>query len=325
VISVLDPLLTPEDAGEFVRSAQAFGAYRLCAEQEQLEVPYGVGLLPRHDAVVNFLDTRVQEGETLEAVGARTSYFREEYTYGDRTYLHGVAILRDNPAFIRAARALHDREVVVPAIVYANVMLPGQELAVHTDVPEFRGLDRKVVPQWFLVAMHHSGLFDDYRLPIATAVAYFGETHGGDLVYWPDGIAAAPQRFATRHNTAIVLDTDSVFHGVAPTDARAPLPPLPLGTTLTRAGDHWELRHESGEVYAQYDWFALRFSVSWKAYCFADENDRRRWADRSDDLRTDEVRTRFVSDLEQRGINVDADDPQLGRILIDSYIRFPAS
>ena len=44
--------------------------------------------------------------------------------------------------------------------MYANLLLPGQELAVHTDVPEFRGANRKVIPQWLLVVMHHSGLFD---------------------------------------------------------------------------------------------------------------------------------------------------------------------
>lgn len=64
-----------------------------------------------------------------------------------------------------------DRPIIEPSIAYANVMLPGQELAVHTDVPEFRGFDRKVVPQWLLVVMHHSGLFDRWRLPIATGIA----------------------------------------------------------------------------------------------------------------------------------------------------------
>ena len=45
----------------------------------------------------------------------------------------------------------------------------------HTDVPEFRGANRKRYPQWLIVVMHHSGLFDRWRMPIATGVAYFGE------------------------------------------------------------------------------------------------------------------------------------------------------
>ena len=35
-----------------------------------------------------------------------------------------------------------DSELVVPWNVYANVMLPGQELGMHTDTPEFRGAHR---------------------------------------------------------------------------------------------------------------------------------------------------------------------------------------
>ena len=74
----------------------------------------------------------------------------------------------------------HGRPVVEPQIAYANLMVPGQELAVHTDVPEFRGVSRKTHPQWLCVAMHHSGLFDDWRMPIATGVAWFHDCDGGD-------------------------------------------------------------------------------------------------------------------------------------------------
>ena len=55
-------------------------------------------------------------------------------------------------------------------IVYANVVLPGQELSVHTDVPEFRGANRKHEPEWLLVVMPLSGLFERWRMPIATGV-----------------------------------------------------------------------------------------------------------------------------------------------------------
>ncbi len=154
----LDPLFAElEVAAAFERRAAAFGSYRLYAEHEQIELAIGPGLSPRHDAVRNFLKTRVGRDDTAESVGARTSYFREEYAYGDRLLLDGVESLRDHPGLIEAARRIHGRDVIEPAIVYANLFLPGQELAVHTDVPEFRGLNRKLVPQWLLVVMHHSG------------------------------------------------------------------------------------------------------------------------------------------------------------------------
>ncbi len=127
--------------------------------------------------------------------------------------------------------------MIEPAIVYANLFLPGQELAVHTDVPEFRGLSRKQVPQWLLVVMHHSGRFDRWRLPIATGITWFGSSDGGDLSYWPGGPDGPAARLEARHNTAAVLDTDTVFHGVEPVGPPgAVLPPLELGAVLAPVG-----------------------------------------------------------------------------------------
>src|SRR5262245_58456450 len=236
---LLDPLFADvADADAFDARGAAFGVYRLYAEHEQIQLEIGPGLMPRHDAVRNFLASRVGTDETAESVGARTSYFREEYAYGERLMLDGVNALREHPALLDAARAIHDRPVIEPAIVYANLFLPGQELAVHTDVPEFRGLNRKLVPQWLLVVMHHSGLFDRWRLPIATGIAWFGNAEGGALAYWPEGPDGAVVRLAARHNTAAVLDTDSVFHGVETVGpARAELPPLAPQSTLQPSGD----------------------------------------------------------------------------------------
>jgi hypothetical protein len=54
----------------------------------------------------------------------------------------------------------------------------------------------------------------------------------------------------------------------------------------------------SGEqTLAHYDWKELRFSISWKAYCFADEKERRAWAEHADDLTVDTVLERLLADL----------------------------
>jgi hypothetical protein len=326
----LDPLFAdPEVAADFERRGATFGNYRLYAEHERIELDIGPGLLPRHDAVRNFLSTRVGSDESVEAVGARTSYFREEYAYGNDLLLDGVEAMRDHPGLRDAATAIHGRPVIEPAIVYANLFLPGQELAVHTDVPEFRGLNRKNVPQWLLVVMHHSGLFDAWRLPIATGIAWFGASEGGDLVYWPDGPAEPSRRMAATHNTAAVLDTDSVFHGVARVgpEGDADLPPLPMGASLggTREG-RIDLRDEGGNVLRTYQWDELRFSVSWKAYCFVDERERVAWRDHTDDVDLDTALDRLVTDLTARGrVNGDTPRAELGSRLIDEYVKFPIS
>jgi len=220
--------------------------------------------------------------------------------------------------------------VIAPAIAYANLMVPGQELAVHTDVPEFRGANRKVIPQWLLVVMHHSGLFDEYRMPIATAIAWFHDCDGGELAYWPARATGDVRRHRVRYNTALVLDADSVFHGVdriADVPA-SELPRLRPGTTLDHAHDRtWKLHTADGADIAEYDWDALRFSVSWKAYCFRDEHERDTWRDHRDDLTLDVILDRLVADLVARDrVAPDvARDGALGKLLIDEYIAFPSS
>jgi hypothetical protein len=323
----LDPLFESEDiAARFEDRAAEFGAYRLYAEHERVELDIGPGLYPRHDAVQNFLRTRVTSEDTAASIGTRTSYFREEYAYGENLLLDGVEVMRSHEGLADAARSIHGRPVIEPAIVYANLFLPGQELAVHTDVPEFRGLNRKLVPQWLLVVMHHSGLFDAWRLPIATGIAWFGHSAGGELVYWPDGPDGAPARNDARHNTAAVLDTDSVFHGVEPVgppDAEAPI--LALGAELGAAPDGGVvLRDASGRTVRQYRWEELRFSVSWKAYCFTDEAERVTWREHRDDLDLTTVLDGLVADLTRRGrVDESTSRQDLGAIMIDEYVEFP--
>src|SRR5262249_57239700 len=79
-----------------------------------------------------------------------------------------------------------------------------------------------------------------------------------------------------RYSRASLGDTDRVFHGVdrvAPADTTE-LPALKPGMKLTFEGnERWSVR-DGDLVVAEYPWNELRFSISWKAYCFADEADR---------------------------------------------------
>src|SRR5262249_13827769 len=146
--------------------------------------------------------------------------------------------------------------------------------AVHTDVPEFRGANRKIYPQWLMVVMHHSGLFDAYRMPIATAVGWFNDCQGGEFAFYPGGIDGEATTLPAHANTGIILDTDSVFHGVDPVVAHAPMPRMHPGMQLAWDDGRWSLR-DGNAVLARYGWEEVRFSISWKAYCFADEAERR--------------------------------------------------
>jgi hypothetical protein len=322
---VFDPLLPPAQADAMLRLCERFGSYGMYS-QEASEADVGQGLFQRHDAVMNFVKTGGRFGRRDEpaALGARTNYFRESYAYGERTYVDGIEPFLRYEGFVEAARAIHGRPVIEPAIVYANLLVAGQELAVHTDVPEFRGANRKLYPQWLMVVMHHSGLFDEYRMPIATAVGWFNECRGGAFAFYPDGRDRACATLPARANTGIILDTDSVFHGVDPVDG--PTPMLRPGARLVWDGGRWSLRDGDRET-ARFAWDEVRFSISWKAYCFADERERTAWREHRDDLALDGILDRLVDDLRARGrLDGERPDPTaLALLLIDEYVRFPAA
>jgi hypothetical protein len=320
---VLDPMLDDDRADAIVDLWHRYGDYGQYSN-EGFDTNFAPELAQRYDAATNFVRSGGRFGRKAEdprLLAARTNYFRETYAYGDDVFAAGIEAFRDHEGFVDAARRLHGRPVIEPSIVYANILLPGQELAVHTDVPEFRGANRKIVPQWLLVVMHHSGLFDAWRMPIATGVAYFGGGQGGELAYYPDGPAGEPRTYAPTHNTAVVLDTDSVFHGVDRVlGDESGLVHLRAGSRLRHdGGERWTVRRDGSPV-ADYRTSELRYSISWKAYCFADAAECDAWAGHTDDLTLDTILERLVDDL---GGDRPADDAEFGRLLIDHYIRFP--
>lgn len=320
-MQVFDPLLSPEGAQDVVRMWHEFGSYGQYSN-EGFDTQFAPELPQRYDARENFVRSggRFARQEDRGLLGARTNYFRETYAYGDEVFVEGAKSLMHADVLLDAARSLHGRPMIVPAILYANILLPGQELAVHTDVPEFRGANRKVVPQWLLVVMHHSGLFERWRMPIATGITYFGHAHGGALAYYVDG---EPHTYEPKHNTGVLLDTDAVFHGVDRVEGdESALTLLRSGQRLHHDGDErWNLR-AGDEVLASFATDDLRYSVSWKGYCFADDVERDAWASHADDLTLEHILEVLIADL---GIERPASDAELGRLLIEHHIQFPTT
>jgi hypothetical protein len=74
-------------------------------------------------------------------------------------------------------------------------------------------------------------------------------------------------------------------------------------------------------------WSELRFSVSWKAYCFADDAERDAWRSHADDLALAHILDVLISDLRARGELGTAERPsdhELALLLIDTYEHYPA-
>ena len=67
-------------------------------------------------------------------------------------------------------------------------------------------------------------------------------------------------------------------------------------------GDQWSLANLNGLEAARYSWSDLRYSISWKAYCFKDEAEKATWSDQSDDLTLDRILHVLEAALRSRGV-----------------------
>ena len=337
---LLEPVLKEQEFRAMIDLCEKVGTYRM-ASAEMSSTEIGAGLPERFEC---FYDLARQRGhqddlpydathaDWLDFDRAFTCQFRE--TYADLGFVErrGSKYPEAEPllyheAFISGARELLDRPVIVPVAVLANLYVAGQWLGPHTDITEFRGVSRSTTPQWLLICMHHSMLFDEWRLPIATAVCFFNVCEGGEFRVYPDGAAGAPITAPQRPNTGLLMDTDSFFHEVRPLHAPDGHPaPLERGQVLQFGNDRkWRVFSPDGTEVGTYDWDTVRFSASWKAYCFRDEVERNAWSDHSNDLTIESITERLTEDLLDRGFLSDrsADNVTLARAIVDAYYHAP--
>jgi hypothetical protein len=247
--------------------------------------------------------------------------------------LEGVQPLLESERFNAAARQLFGAEIVRPTTVYVNLtwQLPFAQGAGHTDVPAFRGFDRTTYPITLLTIMGLSGLFEDVRVKVATAVAWFYRGSDGGFEYWPSGSAGGSVvHEGDVENTAIVADNDFMWHRVRPTGrVEDGMVTLTRDAELVRRdAGQWAIV-DGGVDRAAFPTEQLRVSLSWKALAFADDLDRRRFDEHTDDVGLPEVLQRFSADFADRGesLRIPADpvaDPDFIRTLHAAYVRYPS-
>jgi hypothetical protein len=177
------------------------------------------------------------------------------------------------PELIDAARRLSGLDEVVVFRVQANAMLPAQGLGRHTDVPEFWGARRWVFPDWLLVAMLHSGLYDDAQLRVVSALAWPVATNGGALRIFDRADRELRGAFDPTPGIAVVSDTTRLPHEVTtvPGDEVDAGP----GDSIRLGADGWRLRRAGGEQHLL-SRDQVRASVLVKLSCFTDRSARER-------------------------------------------------
>ena len=201
--------------------------------------------------------------------------FRGQWAFGE-PMVDGAGPLLHHQGFTAAAARMYGWNVVVPEQVYVNLTTPiGRQGFSHTDIPEFRGVDRRNAPAWLLTAMGASRCFEAERIHIVTAVAWFYRGEAGGFRYWPEGMAGPSFLHDDTWNTAIVGDNDFMPHEVQRVGPRGSVKPagMTLGTELVCDGTDWHIV-EAGTVLATYHDDAVRLSLSWKAKVYRDDTER---------------------------------------------------
>eukprot|EP01034_Spumella_vulgaris_P035949 gene35949-44329_t len=104
------------------------------------------------------------------------------------------------------------------------VQVPGQTVAFHLDSPSFWGATRFNFPQWLIVSMVFSGLFQDKFVNQIQVVGYLHEwtaspndtSIGGEVVYYENETAIHAVQPIPRSGTLVdgtkVLHAAKVYH-----------------------------------------------------------------------------------------------------------------
>lgn len=231
--------------------------------------------------------------------------------------------------FSRAAQELFGTPVIVPKMLFANMLLPGQSISMHHDVPEFRGIHPRTCPNWLQVVMHHSGLFHPWRILQAAALTYFQDMEEGSLAVYggPHGEGTV---VSARRGLGVVVEAETVPHHsdiFNPTPGRRPLPKLPPGSRLRFDSElgAWLVNSSSGEELERFGPREVRVSTQLKLHCFRDDEEYRRYSDHSDDLSVEVAIEMLTQDLRRRGCFAGPVPPRadLAVMMVREYVHWP--
>ena len=263
-----------------------------------------------------------------ERVTFTPPWFRQDFAREAKVLVPGAEDILSNPHFAAAAQELGGgRDAVVrPQAVYVNIMGPTPfSFPPHLDIPAFRGFTRATEPVWLLKTMKTSGLFEQWRTKIVTAVSWFYSGEGGNFHYWPEGpegpmaIEASPYG-----NVSVLADNEATFHAVSPLGGKGATMPegLTRESRLVRGDSGWDVKDEDGVVLAQFSDADVRFTVSWKADVFHSADEAALHDSGADPLTLRTIVECFDEDLKRRGIPTEMpDDPLNDQVWIATLAK----
>ncbi len=231
-------------------------------------------------------------------------WFRNFWALGGKVIFDGAEEVFNNPNFIAAAKQSFNASVIHPLAMMTNLNVPAPSSPPHLDLPFFRGAHAREVPSWMLAPMGYSGLFQQWAIPVASAISWFYDGEGGAFEYWPDGTDAPSQLVAPPYtNHAVLADNEYMYHRVGQMGDEADYLDggISSDALLHRVENGWEIRL-GDQLIRAYRSDQIRTSILWKAFCFEDQKAADLYTDDSDNLTPDKIVDIFCADLKRRNI-----------------------
>ena len=224
------------------------------------------------------------------------------------------------------------------------VQVPGQTVALHIDSPYFYGADRFSFPQWLLVAMVWSGLFQDKFIDQVQVVGYLhewepaaaadgGPSGGGEFLWYDNSTSYHKVLPAPRSGS--VVDGSKMLHAATAYRPSTRAPHMDksrdnvLRFTGGASGEQWEVQSD-GATIQQYNTTDLRIAIVYRARCFPDAEALEAYKSSPPEVMDmDAVLDKMVADLVVRGaMPAGSTKDTLPRLdlafkLMDTYIRYP--
>lgn len=262
----------------------------------------------RLDVAMHFLQTGGFNGrmESYEKMAARIITFRHKLL---NTALNETQLkLIYGEKFLRKAREVcskneikhFDKKTLVTNLFQFDViiMLPGQELPMHLDLPYFWNADRRNIPHWLLILMKKSNLFNDRFIPQVQGVAWLSKHQykksqeesrktGGNFFFYPYKNESNKYILSkSEFNSAILVDGTHVVHGVERYMPERESPPIEKNgayyVSYNKNNNSWDLYDSIDDrVLSSYLDNDVRTSLVWRVHCFNSEEEKLSYHDSS--------------------------------------------
>ncbi|MFP6808852.1 MAG: hypothetical protein VB957_16980 [Pseudomonadales bacterium] len=153
--------------------------------------------------------------------------------------------------------------------------------------------------------MGYSGLFQEWAIPVASAISWLYDGQGGDFEYWPDGFGAPSMSVSPPYfNYSVLADNEYMYHRVGAMGSRADYLDggISSESLLHRGAEGWDIRLGDQSIH-EYQNEQIRISILWKAFCFKDQRMADQFNDPTHNISPEKIVAVFCEDLKGRGIS----------------------